>query len=70
MLTVERSPCASDLKDPFPGILRLPDTVDPIKCRVMEVEDRIAGTGEGIVLQTTDGKVAGSVQEWLVLGAI
>lgn len=37
---------------------------------MVEVEDGIAGTGEGIILQTTDGKVAGSVEDWLGQSAI
>lgn len=36
----------------------------------MEEEDRVAGAGEGIVLETADGEVAGGVEERLGLGAV
>jgi hypothetical protein len=63
--TVKWSLRASNFRKPFPWILCLPNTVDPIKCPMKKVEERIAGTGEGIILQTTDGKVASSVHVWL-----
>jgi hypothetical protein len=68
--TVKWSLCASDFRKPFPWILSLPNTVDPINFRMMEVEGRITGTGEGIILQTTEGKVASRVHEWLGHGGI
>ncbi len=68
--TVERSLCASNLIEPVLRILCLPDTKEPIKCRMMEVEDGITRTGERVILQATNGKVTGSVQKWLGQGAI
>lgn len=51
-------------------ILSLPDTIHAIEGGMVEVEDRIAGAGEGIVLEATDGEVTGGVEERLRLGAI
>jgi hypothetical protein len=68
--TVKWSFRASNLISPDIRILSLPDTIETIERRMMEVEDRVAGAGEGIILQTTDGKVAGGVEEWLRLCAV
>jgi hypothetical protein len=68
--TIKRRPRASNLRNPLPGILSLPNTVDAIKRCMMEVEDRITRAGKGIVLQPTDGEVTGGVEEWLGQGAI
>ena len=41
--------------------MRLPERPDTIELGVVHVKDRIAGAGEGVVLQTADGEVAGRV---------
>lgn len=49
-------------------ILRLPDGPDAIKLRVVEIEGRVAGAGEGIVRQAPNHEMARGVEDGLRWG--
>ena len=63
--TIKRRLRAPNLISPLPRILRLPDTIQPIKRRMVEIKRRIPRAGKGIVLLAPHGKVASGMQEGL-----
>jgi hypothetical protein len=63
--TIEWCLCSSNLIEPVSHILALPNRPDPVKLCVVEIENGIAWASEWIILEPTNGEVAGGVDERL-----